>query len=260
MNSYASLRQPAEAELNDQQLLRYSRQILLPQVGIEGQQRLLASSVLLIGLGGLGSPVAMYLVACGIGRLLIADHDEVELSNLHRQILFDSEQVHHHKTQSAAQRLQRLNPDVEIEPIALHADETNLAPWVQQSDVVVDTSDNFATRYAVNRVCRQYKKPLVSGAVIRLEGQLSVFMPQDDRPCYACLYPEGTSADESCVHNGILGPIAGIIGSAQALETVKVLLGLGQPLSARLLLFDAATMEWRELAIPKQANCPVCCT
>ena len=244
--------------MDDQQLLRYSRQILLPNVGIDGQQRLLESSVLLVGLGGLGSPAAMYLAACGVGRLLIADCDEVELSNLQRQILFDDQQLHRHKTHSAERRLRALNPDLEIVPITARLDENNLPSWVQQADVVVDTSDNFSTRYAVNRVCRRHKKPLVSGAVIRMEGQLSVFMPRGDSPCYACLYPEETSLDESCVNSGILGPVAGMIGSAQALETIKVLLDIGQPLSARLLLLDAAAMEWRTLTIPKQKDCPVC--
>ena len=256
MSDPAKSHQANSPELDDQRLLRYSRQILLPEIGVEGQQRLLESSVLLIGLGGLGSPAAIYLAACGIGRLLIADDDKIELSNLQRQILFDSGQLQNRKVSSAERRLKAINPDVEVAPIAARVNEANLPAWVRQADVVVDASDNFSTRYAINRACRKEGKPLISGAVIRMEGQLSVFMP-DGSPCYACLYPQETFLDESCVNNGVLGPVAGVIGSAQAIEAVKILLGLGRPLSSRLLLFDALTMEWRELSIPRNTDCPV---
>ena len=247
------------ADMNDEQLLRYSRQIMLPQVEIAGQQKLRDASVLIIGLGGLGSPVAMYLAAAGVGKLTLVDHDQVDLSNLQRQIVHTTDSIGTDKVESAREILLKLNPETKIETINQQLDETALGEQVKQADVVIDASDNFPTRFQLNRVCVKNKTPLVSGAAIRLEGQVSVFdASKPDSPCYQCLYKDGEETEETCSENGILAPVAGIIGSVQATEAIKVILGLGESLVGRLLILDAQTMEWREIKLKKDLDCPVC--
>ena len=242
--------------MDDKQLLRYSRHILLPQIDVRGQEKLLASRVLIIGLGGLGSPVAMYLAASGVGNLVLVDYDRVDLTNLQRQIVHATERVGQDKTTSAAQGLAALNPGVRVTTINQKLEGAALEEQVQQVDAVVDTTDNFASRFAINAACMRAGKPLVSGAVVRFEGQVAVFPPGG--PCYRCLYAEGGGPDEACATLGVLAPAAGIIGSIQAVETLKLLLGIGQTLAGRLLLFDALNMEWREIRLRKDPLCPVC--
>jgi adenylyltransferase/sulfurtransferase len=245
--------------MDDGQLLRYSRQILLPQIGVEGQQKLLDSHVLLIGAGGLGSPVAMYLASAGIGRITIADDDEVDLSNLQRQILHRSEDIGRAKVDSARDTLLALNPDVQVTALRARIDARQLDELVNQADLVVDACDNFATRFAVNKACVTQRTPLVSGAAIRMEGQLSVFIPgRQDSPCYRCLYREGEEPDQTCTDNGIVAPVVGAIGSLQALEAIKLLVNIGEPLCGRLVIFDGLHHEWRTLKLNKDPACPVC--
>ncbi|MBK5963483.1 molybdopterin-synthase adenylyltransferase MoeB [Thiocystis minor] len=244
--------------MTDEQLLRYSRQILLPAFGIAGQERLRAASVLIVGLGGLGSPVALYLAAAGVGRLLLADFDAVELSNLQRQILHTSERIGLPKTESARLALHALNPEVELIAVKQSLTEERLPALVAEVDLVVDCCDNFATRFAVNAACVAARVPLVSGAAIRLEGQVTAFSGQPGDPCYQCLYPRDGDLDETCSANGILAPVVGIVGSIQATEAIKILTGLGTPLFGRLLLLDAATMDWRSLRLGVDPACPVC--
>ena len=244
--------------MNDEQLLRYSRQIMLPDVDIDGQEKLLAARVLVIGLGGLGSPVAMYLAAAGVGHLVLADFDAVDLTNLQRQIAHTSARIGMNKSASAAQALRELNPEVRIDCIEQVLDADNLAAQVAGATVVVDCTDNFQTRFAINAACVAAKVPLVSGAAIRLEGQVAVFDTRvDSNPCYRCLYEED-SDDLTCAANGVLAPLVGIIGSMQALETIKLICGFGTSLAGRLLLLDARHMQWRELKLPKDKHCPVC--
>lgn len=244
--------------MNDEQLLRYSRQIMLPDVDIDGQEKLLAARVLIIGLGGLGSPVAMYLAAAGVGHLVLADFDAVDLTNLQRQIAHTSARIGMNKSASAAQALRELNPEVQIDCIEQVLDADNLAAQVAGATVVVDCTDNFQTRFAINAACVAAKVPLVSGAAIRLEGQVAVFdVRVDSNPCYRCLYEED-SDDLTCAANGVLAPLVGIIGSMQALETIKLICGFGTSLAGRLLLLDARHMQWRELKLPKDKHCPVC--
>jgi molybdopterin-synthase adenylyltransferase len=243
--------------MNDKQLLRYSRHILLPPIGIEGQLKLLRARVLLVGVGGLGSPVAMYLAASGVGHLTLADPDTVELTNLQRQIVHTTESIGISKVESARRQLSALNPEVRIELLAEKLEGDALLKAVQQADVVVDGSDNFTTRFAVSRACVAAKKPLVSGAVVRFEGQVSVFQPGG--PCYECLYRDtGENDGELCSQFGVLAPAAGLIGSIQAAETLKLLLGIGEPLAGRLLAVDVLTMEFRTLTLRKDPACPVC--
>ena len=244
--------------MNDEQLLRYSRQIMLPDVDIDGQEKLLAARVLIIGLGGLGSPVSMYLAAAGVGHLLLADFDSVDLTNLQRQIAHTTARIGVNKAVSAAQGLRELNPEIRIECVENILDAESLATVVQQVDVVVDCTDNFATRFAINAVCVSAKVPLVSGAAIRLEGQITVFDARNkSSPCYRCLYEEDND-DATCAANGVLAPLVGIIGSMQALETIKLICGFGSDLTGRLLLLDARHMQWREMKLPKDPHCPVC--
>lgn len=244
--------------MNDEQLLRYSRQIMLPDVDIEGQEKLLAARVLIIGLGGLGSPVAMYLAAAGVGHLILADFDAVDLTNLQRQIAHTSARIGVNKAVSAAQSLRELNPQVAIECIEYVLDAENLAEQIARAEVVVDCTDNFATRFAINAACFSAKVPLVSGAAIRLEGQVAVFDARHDAsPCYRCLYEEDRD-DATCAANGVLAPLVGIIGAMQALETIKLICGFGTSLTGRLLLLDARHMQWREMKLPKDHQCPVC--
>lgn len=245
--------------MNDSQLLRYSRQILLPQVDIEGQQRLLDSRALIVGLGGLGSPVALYLAAAGVGHLMINDDDQVDLSNLQRQIIHATPDISLRKTDSAARSLSALNPDSAVTTLPHRLDETELYDIVGCVDVVLDCSDNFTTRFMLNRVCVRQAKPLVSAAVIRFDGQLTVFDPRrPDSPCYNCLYPDQAERTESCARNGVMAPLPGILGSMQAMEAIKLLLGIGTSPVGRLLLLDALRGEWRELRFRKDPACPTC--
>lgn len=245
--------------LSDEQLLRYSRQIMLPDVEINGQETWLNSSVLVLGLGGLGSPVAMYLAAAGIGELVLVDDDEVELSNLQRQIAHHSKRIGQPKVDSARNTVAALNPDVKVRTLFSRLSEEELTSLVATVDLVVDCTDNFSTRYAINRACFKHKKPLVSGAAIRMEGQIAVYDPVNpESPCYQCLYKEGEDEDLTCSESGVLSPVVGIIGSIQALEALKVLASVGKTLAGRLMLLDAKTMEWRTLKLRKDPKCPVC--
>lgn len=245
--------------MNDSQLLRYSRHILLPELGIEGQERLRRAHVLIVGLGGLGSPAAMYLAASGVGRLTLVDDDRVELSNLQRQIAHTTAQLGKPKVESARAQLQALNPEVEIATLARRVDAAELAAHVSKVDVVVDASDNFATRFALNTTCHTARTPLVSAAAIRLEAQMTVFdFRRDDSPCYRCLYPEGDELAETCSENGVLAAVPGIVGAIQATETLKLIAGFGETLVGRLLLLDAARMQWREVKLNKDPRCPGC--
>jgi len=244
--------------MNDEQLLRYSRQILLPEIGAEGQLRLARSRALIIGLGGLGSPAAMYLAAAGVGALVLSDPDQVELSNLQRQVIHDTDAIGEDKVDSAARRLAALNPECRVHtlPAALHGD--TLTAEVAGADVVLDCSDNFATRFAVNAACVATGTPLVSGAAIRWEGQLAVYSGHRGTPCYRCLYGDTGEPEDNCTSNGVLAPVVGIIGSLQATEALKLLSGAGTPLTGRLLILDALHMHWRELRLKADPHCPVC--
>ncbi|AYC35016.1 molybdopterin-synthase adenylyltransferase MoeB [Pseudomonas cavernae] len=245
--------------LSDQELLRYSRQILLAQIDIDGQLRLKHSRALIVGLGGLGSPVALYLAAAGVGELHLADFDTVDLTNLQRQIAHDSQSIGLAKVDSAMARLTSLNPEVRLQAHRAALDEDSLAAAVAAVDLVLDCSDNFATREAVNAACVAARKPLVSGAAIRLEGQLSVFDPRRaDSPCYHCLYGHGSEAELTCSEAGVVGPLVGLVGSLQALEALKLLAGFGEPLVGRLLLIDALGSRFRELRVKRDPACAVC--
>jgi len=245
--------------MNDEQLLRYSRQIMLPQVDVIGQQKLLQSRVLIIGMGGLGSPAAMYLAGAGVGHLTLCDHDHVELSNLQRQIIHTTDDLGTSKVQSAAQTLHALNPDVELQLIDHKLQGQELEHQIQNADVVVDGSDNFATRFQLNDACVRLRKPLVSGAAIRLEGQVSVFHNDNPlSPCYRCLYKDEDEFPQTCSETGVLAPVVGIIGTIQAMETLKILLNLGETLMGRLMLLDALSMEWRTIKLRKDPKCPIC--
>ncbi|WP_194789887.1 molybdopterin-synthase adenylyltransferase MoeB [Pseudomonas sp. UFMG81] len=245
--------------LTDLELLRYSRQILLAQVDIDGQLRLKQGKVLVVGVGGLGSPVALYLGAAGVGELHLADFDSVDLTNLQRQIIHDSDSVGMSKVDSAIKRLQAINPEVTVVAHRQALDEDSLAAAVTAVDVVLDCSDNFTTREAVNAACVAAGKPLVSGAAIRLEGQLSVFdTRRDNSPCYHCLYGHGSEAELTCSEAGVLGPLVGLVGSLQALEALKLLAGFGEPLVGRLLLIDALSTRMRELRVKRDPACSVC--
>ena len=247
--------------MNDEQLLRYSRQIMLPQVDAVGQQRLAKARVLVIGAGGLGSPVAIYLAAAGVGTLAISDHDQVELSNLQRQPLHATPDIGLSKVASASNHLAALNPDCRVIAIDHKLAGDELSEQVDLADVVVDASDNFATRFLVNAACQAGKTPLVAGAAIRFEGQVAVFDPRRvDAPCYRCLYSDQGEEELRCSENGVLAPVVGIIGSIQATETLKLLIDIGEPLTGRLLVMDALTMEWRSMRLRKDPNCPVCGT
>lgn len=245
--------------LSDAELLRYSRQILLSQIDIDGQLRLKNSRVLIVGLGGLGSPVALYLAAAGVGELHLADFDTVEVTNLQRQILHDSASIGLSKVDSALARLTALNPDISLLAQREALDADSLAVVVAAVDLVLDCSDNFGTREAVNAACVAAGKPLVSGAAIRLEGQLSVFDPGNPAsPCYHCLYGHGSEAELTCSEAGVVGPLVGLVGSLQALEALKLLAGFGEPLVGRLLLIDGLGSRFRELRVKRDPACSVC--
>lgn len=246
-------------ELTDDELLRYSRQILLPQIDIAGQLKLKGARVLIVGLGGLGSPAALYLAAAGVGELHLADFDAVDLSNLQRQVIHDQEQLGVSKVDSALKRLAALNPQISLVAHRAALDEDTLVATVAAVDVVLDCSDNFATRTAVNAACVAAGKPLVSGAAIRLQGQLAVFDPRrSDSPCYHCLFGHGDDSELTCSEAGVVGPLVGMIGCLQALETLKLLAGFGQPMVGRLLLVDALDSRFRELRIRRDPACSVC--
>lgn len=245
--------------MNDDQLLRYSRHILLPQLDIDGQQRLLDSHVMIVGLGGLGSPVSLYLAAAGIGKLTVVDDDTVELSNLQRQILHGDHDLGRKKVDSAADALVAINPEVELIKVDKRLDKEAFKHYLSSVDVLVDCSDNFATRFLLNELSCELKIPLVSGAAIRLEAQVTVYdSRQQNAPCYRCLYEDKGELEETCSESGILSPMLAIVGGVQAVETVKLIAGIGESLAGRLLLLDALTMSWREIKLNRDARCPVC--
>lgn len=248
--------------MNDDQLLRYSRHILLDEIGIEGQQQLLAARVLVIGAGGLGSPVALYLGSAGVGRLTVVDHDRVDATNLQRQIAHNTARIGEFKAHSVVQAVAALNPDVQVIPITERADEALLARLVPQADVVLDCTDNFATRHAINRACVKHGKPLVSGAATRFDGQLAVYDSRNiNTPCYACVFPESELLEEThCATMGVFAPLVGIIGAVQAAEALKLLCGIGQTLTGRLLLLDGRRMVWDEMQLQRNSACAVCGT
>jgi molybdopterin/thiamine biosynthesis adenylyltransferase len=246
--------------MTDEQLLRYSRHILLDELGIEGQQRLLAAHALVIGAGGLGSPVALYLGTAGVGRLTIVDHDTVDVTNLQRQIAHNLSRVGRPKAESARETIAAINPDVQVLPLVERADAARLDALVRDADVVIDCSDNFKTRHAVNAACVAHRKPLVSGAAIGFDGQISVYDTRSaEAPCYACLFPaEATFEEVQCATMGVFAPLVGIIGSVQAAEALKLLAGVGGSLAGRLQMLDARTMEWTEIRMHRSPACAVC--
>ena len=246
--------------MNDEQLLRYSRHILLPEIGVEGQEKLLAAHALVIGAGGLGSPAALYLASAGVGTITLADGDAVDLTNLQRQILHTTAAVGRPKAASGRDTLAKLNPEVRVVALEERVDAERLGELVARADVVLDCSDNFATRHAANRACVKHRRALVSGAGVRFDGQISVFdLRRDDSPCYGCLFPEdATIEEERCAVMGVFAPLTGIIGATQAAEALKLLAGAGEPLCGRLLLLDALRMEWRSIRLKKDPACKVC--
>ena len=246
--------------MTDDQLLRYSRHILLDEIGIEGQERLLAAHALIIGAGGLGSPVALYLASAGIGHITLVDDDTVDLTNLQRQIAHTTARIGMAKVDSATQSIAAINPDVVVTPVRARADAALLSGLVAGADVVLDCCDNFATRHAVNAACVRHHKPLVSGAAIRFDGQIAVYDPRDAQsPCYACIFPPDDHFEETrCATMGVFAPLVGIIGTMQAAEALKLLSQAGQPLTGRLLMLDARSMEWSAMRVPRNAACSVC--
>lgn len=246
--------------MTDEQLLRYSRHILLNEIGIEGQAQILASHALIVGAGGLGSPVALYLGSAGVGHITVVDHDRVDMTNLQRQIAHTMERVGQPKVLSIQTAIAAINPDVQVTPIMLRADAALLDTLVAQADVVLDCSDNFATRHAINTACVKHRKPLVSGAAIRFDGQVCVYDPRDaNSPCYACVFPPDDTFEETrCATMGVFAPLVGIIGSLQAAEALKLLSGAGRPLTGRLLMLDGRAMEFTEVRVARQAGCPIC--
>lgn len=245
--------------MNDDQLLRYSRQIMLPEFDVAGQQALLDAKALIVGLGGLGSPAALYLAATGVGSLTLVDYDTVDVTNLQRQIIHDQKSLGRAKVESAALRIAALNPDTRVEGVASGLEGAALSSAVAEADVVLDGTDNFQARYAINEACVRTKTPLVSGAAIRLEGQVTVIDPRrDDAPCYRCLYGDAGDEALNCAENGVAAPLVGIIGSVQAMEAVKVVTGVGESLAGYVLHLDAKRMEWRKFTLTKDPNCPTC--
>jgi len=245
--------------MNDQQLLRYSRQIMLPQVDIEGQQKLLDAKVLIIGAGGLGSPASLYLAAAGLGQITIYDDDEVDLSNLQRQITHYTDDIGTDKVISTQQTLKKVNPDVKVIAVKKKLEGKRLKQEVKNADLVLDCSDNFSTRFDINSACVEHKTPLVSGAAIRFEGQVTVFTTGvNNSPCYNCLYADTCEEMQNCATNGVISPITGIIGSIQAMEAIKLIMGIGEALTGRLLLLDGLTMQWNEMKLRRNKKCPTC--
>jgi adenylyltransferase/sulfurtransferase len=246
--------------MDDSQLLRYSRHILLPELGIDAQEKFATAHALVVGAGGLGAPAAQFLAAAGVGTLTLCDPDRVDLTNLQRQILYSTADVGQPKVAAAQARLRAINPEVRVATVAARVGPADLAPLVAAADVVLDCSDNFATRHAVNRACVAARKPLVSGAAVRFDGQVAVFDPRDPaQPCYHCLFGEGDELEETrCATMGVFAPLVGIVGATQAAEALKVLAGVGETLAGRLLLLDAFAMCWREVRVARDPACPVC--
>ena len=246
--------------MNDDQLLRYSRHILLDEIDIEGQQKLLDAHVLVIGAGGLGSPVTLYLGSAGVGHITMVDDDRVDVTNLQRQIAHTVSRIGDFKALSVVQAVAAVNPDVEVVPVMQRADDALLDQLVPQADLVLDCTDNFRTRHAINRACVRHRKPLVSGAAIRFDGQISVYDARfPDSPCYACIFPESVLPEEiSCATMGVFAPLVGIVGAMQAAEALKLLCGIGQTLTGRLLMLDGKSMEWHQMMLGRNQECAVC--
>ena len=246
--------------MDDSQLLRYSRHILLNELGIDGQERLLASHALIIGAGGLGSPVSLYMGSAGVGQITVVDHDQVDATNLQRQIAHTLDRLGQDKAESVRTAIAHINPDVRVNPITQRADGVLLNRLVAQADVVVDCCDNFETRHAVNLACVQHRKPLVSGAAIRMDGQVSVFdSTQPDAPCYACIFPPEQQPEETrCATMGVFAPLVGIIGTVQAAEALKILSGMGSHMAGRLLMLDGRELSWTDIRMQRNPNCQVC--
>ncbi len=245
--------------MDDELLLRYSRQILLPEVDIDGQNKLARSHVVIMGLGGLGSPIAMYLAAAGVGQITLVDHDVVELSNLQRQIIHSTEDLGRKKVKSAGNQIHSLNPNTKVNLVNEKLDESAFDNLFPRVDAIIDATDNFESRFQINHFSVKHSTPLISGAAIRFEGQVSVFQAiKGISPCYRCLYSDGINIIENCVDTGVIAPLLGIIGSIQALEVLKILMGIGEALDGRLLLLDALTMEWQTMKFQKDPKCPEC--
>ena len=244
--------------MNDKQKSRYARQIRLKHIGEKGQQKLLDATVLIIGMGGLGSPVAMYLAAAGVGRIIISDFDQVEDSNLQRQIIHRTQDIGNLKAYSAKQTLAEINPDCEVEAIDWQLDEDEMQKIAERADLILDCSDNFPTRFMINRVSVKTKTPLVSGAAIRMEGQIASYIPGSQGPCYQCLYQEEFENTETCAMEGVLSPVVGVIGTMQALQAILILVGQADSVNGKLLLFDGLNMEWQTVRIPKNPACKIC--
>ena len=245
--------------MNDQQLLRYSRQIMLPQIDIAGQQKILTAKVLIVGAGGLGSPASIYLAAAGVGYITIYDDDEVDLSNLQRQIAHHTDDIGTDKVISTRNTLKKINPEVKVIAVKQRLEGSQLLEEVKNADIVLDCCDNFSTRFAVNAACVKQKTALVSGAAIRFEGQISVFTPgTNNSPCYNCLYADNGEDLQTCATNGVIAPVTGIVGSIQAMEALKLILGIGECLSGRLLLLDGLSMQWNEMKLSQNRRCPTC--
>ena len=246
--------------MTDDELLRYSRHILLNDIGIEGQERIMGGHALVVGAGGLGSPVALYLGSAGVGHITVVDDDVVDMTNLQRQIAHTMQRVGQPKVESARQAIEDINPLVRVTPVQARADAALLDTLVAQADVVLDCSDNFATRHFINAACVKHKKPLVSGAAIRFDGQICVYDPRDERsPCYACIFPQDATLEETrCATMGVFAPLVGIIGSMQAAQALMLLSGAGEPLTGRLLMLDGRAMAFQEVRLARQARCKVC--
>jgi len=246
--------------MDDAQLLRYSRHILLTELGPDAQDQFGAAHALVVGVGGLGNPAAHFLAAAGIGKLTLCDADHVDLTNLQRQILYATPDIGRAKVDAAAARLAAINPEVRVEPVAARVGDAELAPLVASADIVLDCSDNFVTRHAINRACVAARKPLVSGAALRFDGQIAVFdVRAEDSPCYHCLFGEGDELEETrCATMGVFAPLVGIVGATQAGEALKLIAGVGETLAGRLLIVDALAMQWRDLRVPRDPACPVC--
>ena len=245
--------------MNDDELLRYSRQIMLPEVDVAGQEKLRGAKVLVVGLGGLGSPVALYLAAAGVGKLVLADDDVVELSNLQRQIVHANGALGQAKAASAKASVAAINPSVEVEAIRERIGGPELEPLLNRVDLVIDATDNFTTRFELNDACWRCGTPLVSGAAIRWEGQVAVFDPRDaTSPCYRCLYADGSGEALNCAENGVIAPLVGVVGAMQAMEAVKLITGVGDPLTGRVLYYDAKRGEWRAFKLAQRSGCPTC--
>lgn len=245
--------------LIDDELLRYSRHILLPEIDVSGQEKLLAAHVAIIGIGGLGSPVALYLASSGIGKLSLIDFDSVDLSNLQRQIIHDTDHLGTTKVSSAQGKLAALNPGTSVQVYAEKLSDLEISALIKEVDAVVDCTDNFATRLTINQACVQHQVPLISGAAIRMEGQLMVYDPSiANAPCYACLYQNTAELELNCATTGVAAPLVGIIGSMQAMETLKILVGFGEPATGSLLIFDAANTQWQRFRVTRRADCPAC--